>query len=90
MLTNYEHQNLIVEIIEHLTRNDAEKDQWHALFRDIDKNKGQIMFSVIQSQTKKDSIFTLMKVDDESKLKSAGVLLHGVKTIIEENKDGGF
>lgn len=75
-ITNYEHQNLIVEIIEHLTRNDAEKDQWHALFRDIDKNKGQIMFSAIQSQTKKDSIFTLMKVDDESKLKAIAELVN--------------
>ena len=33
---------------------------------------------------------TVKLLDDESKLKSAGVLLHGVKTIIEENKDGGF
>ena len=75
-ITNYEHQKLIVEIVEHLTRNDVENEHWHALFRDIDKNKGQIMFSVIQSQTKKDSIFALMKVDDESKLKAIAELVN--------------
>lgn len=75
-ITYYEHQKLIVEIIEHLTRNDVENEQWHALFRDIEKNKGQIMFSVIQSQTKKDSIFALMKVDDENKLKAIAELVN--------------
>lgn len=75
-ITNYEHQKLIVEIVEHLTHNNVENEHWHALFRDIDKNKGQIMFSVIQSQTKKDSIFALMKVDDENKLKAIANLVN--------------
>lgn len=75
-ITAYEHQKLIVEIIEKLTSGGIEREQWHALFGDIDKNKGQIMFSVIQSQTKKDSIFALMKVEDDSKLKAIADLVN--------------
>lgn len=75
-ITTYEHQKLIVEIIEKLTSGGIERELWHALFGDIDKNKGQIMFSVIQSQTKKDSIFALMKVEDDSKLKAIADLVN--------------
>lgn len=75
LITTYEHQKLIVEIIEKLTSGGIERELWHALFGDIDKNKGQIMFSVIQSQTKKDSIFALMKVEDDSKLKAIADLV---------------
>lgn len=75
-ITAYEHQKLIVEIIEKLTSGGKESELWHALFGDIDKNKGQIMFSVIQSQTKKDSIFALMKVEDDSKLKAIADLVN--------------
>ena len=75
-ITAYEHQKLIVEIIEKLTSNGKERELWHALFGDIDRNKGQIMFSVIQSQTKKDSIFALMKVEDDSKLKAIAELVN--------------
>ena len=75
-ITTYEHQKLIVEIIEKLTNGGIESEQWHALFSDIDNKKGQIMFSIIQSQTKKDSIFTLMKVEDDSKLKAIANLVN--------------
>lgn len=75
-ITEYEHQKLIVEIIEKLTSGGSEFSLWSALFGDIDKNKGQIMFSVIQSQTKKDSIFALMKVEDDSKLKAIADLVN--------------
>ncbi len=75
-ITAYEHQKLIVEIIEKLTSGGIERELWHALFGDIDRNKGQIMFSVIQSQTKKDSIFALMKVEDDSKLKAIADLVN--------------
>lgn len=75
-ITAYEHQKLIVEIIEKLTSAGIESELWHTLFGDIDKNKGQIMFSVIQSQTKKDSIFALMKVEDDSKLKAIADLVN--------------
>ena len=74
-IKDYIHQKLIVEIVEHLTRDVSEREQWRALFSDIDKNKGQIMFSVIESQTKKDSIFALMKVDDDRKLKTIAELM---------------
>lgn len=75
-ITAYEHQKLIVEIIEKLTSGGIERELWHVLFGDIDRNKGQIMFSVIQSQTKKDSIFALMKVEDDSKLKAIAELVN--------------
>lgn len=88
-ITNYEHQKLIVEIVEHLTHNGTERELWHTLFSDIDKNKGQIMFSVIQSQTKKDSIFALMKVDDEGKLKTIAELVSNpdFENILKISKD---
>lgn len=72
-ITTYEHQKLIVEIVENITSGkDATK--WSALFGDLDSHKGQIMFSVIQSQTKKDSIFTIMKIEDDKKLKAIAEL----------------
>lgn len=68
-ITNYDKQNLIVEIIEKLSSNGEEGKLWKRLFSDIDDHKGQIMFSIIQSQSKKESIFQIMKVKDDSRLK---------------------
>lgn len=68
-ITNYEHEKLIVEIIEKMTISGQEGRRWSHLFTDIDNHKGQIMFSVIQSQTKRDSIFQIMKLEDDAKLK---------------------
>jgi hypothetical protein len=68
-ITNYEKQNLIVEIIEKLSSSNEEEKLWKKLFSDIDDHKGQIMFSIIQSQSKKESIFQIMKVKDDNRLK---------------------
>lgn len=72
-ITKYDHENLIVEIIQSITSG-ADAAKWKALFGDLDAHKGQIMFSVIQSQTKKDSIFTIMKIKDDNKLKTIAEL----------------
>ena len=52
-----------------MTINGQEGRRWSHLFTYIDNHKGQIMFSVIQSQTKRDSIFQIMKLEDDAKLK---------------------
>ena len=58
----------------------------HYVSENLSKETG-VMF--LKTEENKGAL-TVKLLDDESKLKSAGVLLHGVKTIIEENKDGGF
>jgi hypothetical protein len=44
------------------------------MFGDIDAHKGQLMFSIIKSQSKRDSIFQIMKVDDDIRLKKIAEL----------------
>lgn len=86
-LSNYEHENLIVEIIENFTSG-SETDKWKKLFADIDAHKGQLMFSVIQSQTKKNSIFKIMKIEDEKRLKAIAELANDprMEEIIEAGR----
>lgn len=79
-ITTYEHQKLIVEIVENITSG-ADTAKWKSLFGDLDAHKGQIMFSVIQSQTKKDSIFTIMKIEDDSKLKAIAELANDPRMV---------
>lgn len=73
-ITTYTHRHLVIEIIKHLTTDDKDTPKWHALFKDIDAHKGQLTFSVINSQTKKDSIFSLIQVEDEQKLQQIAEL----------------
>ena len=68
-LDGYEHKNLIVEIIRHLTATDAESENWKRLFSDINSNKGQLMFSTLVDQSKKDSLFSLIEIEDANRLK---------------------
>lgn len=44
------------------------------MFKDIDAHKGQLTFSVITSQAKKDSIFSIIQVEDEQKLQQIAEL----------------
>ena len=73
-ITTYTHRQLIIEIIKHLTTNDEDTPKWSALFKDIDAHKGQLTFSVITSQAKKDSIFSIIQVEDEQKLQQIAEL----------------
>ena len=68
-LDGYEHKNLIVEIIRHLTAAGAESENWKRLFSDINSNKGQLMFSTLVDQSKKDSLFSLIEIEDANRLK---------------------
>ena len=68
-LDGYEHKNIIVEIIRHLTATGAESENWKRLFSDINSNKGQLMFSTLVDQSKKDSLFSLIEIEDANRLK---------------------
>ena len=68
-LNGCDFKNQIVEIINHLTTEGSERDQWKRLFTDIDNNKGQLMLSTLQDQARKDSLFSLIQIEDAAKLK---------------------
>lgn len=68
-ISKYKHKNHIIDIIKHLTAHSAEREKWAKLFSDIDREKGQLMFSTMEDQSKKDSIFTLIQIEDTEKLK---------------------
>lgn len=68
-LNGCEFKNQIVEIINHLTTEGTEREQWKRLFTDIDNNKGQLMLSTLQDQARKDSLFSLIQIEDANKLK---------------------
>lgn len=87
-LNGYEHKGLIVEIIKHLTTAGDECEQWKKLFAEIEKNKGQLMFSTLVEQTKKDSLFSLIQIEDEERLKLVAELAKEPKLvqIYEEGK----
>lgn len=68
-LDGYEHKGLIVEIIKHLTTAEPESENWMSLFSEIDNKKGQLMFSTLVEQSKKDSLFSLIQIEDEERLK---------------------
>ena len=73
-ITTYPHRQLVIEIIKHLTTNDEDTPKWSALFKNIDAHKGQLTFSVITNQAKKDSIFSIIQVEDEQKLQQIAEL----------------
>lgn len=64
-----QHQKLFVEIIEKLN-DQGDEENWRSLFDSINKIKAQLMLSVINSPQKRESIFQIMKVQDETKLKA--------------------
>lgn len=68
-LNGFAFKNQIVEIINHLTTEGSEQLQWKRLFTDIDNNKGQLMLSTLQDQARKDSLFSLIQIEDASKLR---------------------
>lgn len=68
-ISKYKHKNHIIDVIKHLTAHSAEREKWAKLFSDIDREKGQLMFSTMEDQSKKDSIFTLVQIEDADKLK---------------------
>ncbi|MCY1636588.1 sacsin N-terminal ATP-binding-like domain-containing protein [Marinifilum sp. D737] len=65
---NHPHQKLIIEIIE-LLNDENDGSVWRNLFGTINSIKAQLMLSVINSPQKRESIFQIMKVQDETKLK---------------------
>lgn len=80
-------QKLFIEIIEKLS--DQKEDViWKSLFDSINKIKAQLMLSVINSPQKRESIFQLMKVQDEGKLKAIAELSESdnLERIIELGK----
>lgn len=86
-IENYPHQKLIIEIIELL--NDKREDTtWRSLFGTINKIKAQLMLSVINSPQKRESIFQIMKVQDENKLYAIAELskMDNFERIIELGK----
>lgn len=67
-LTGYEHKSQIVEIIKHFTANSEDAEIWKRLFPEIESNKGQLMFSTLEDQSKKDSLFSLIEIEDAHRL----------------------
>lgn len=67
-LTGYEHKSQIVEIIKHFTANREDAEIWKRLFPEIESNKGQLMFSTLEDQSKKDSLFSLIEIEDAHRL----------------------
>lgn len=67
-LNGYEHKSQIVEIIKHFTVNSKDAEIWKRLFPEIESNKGQLMFSTLEDQSKKDSLFTLIEIEDAHRL----------------------
>lgn len=67
-LSGYKHLGLITEIIKHFATTGEECERWKRLFPDIDSNKGQLMFSTLKDQTKKDSLFSLIEIEDAGRL----------------------
>lgn len=61
------HQNKYIEIIERFNNNE-DGEKWKGLFSIIYQIRPYLMLSVIDSPKKQDSIFTIMKVEDETKL----------------------
>ena len=84
---NHPHQELIIEIIELLNDNN-EGLNWRSLFDTINTIKAQLMLSVINSPQKRESIFQIMKVQDEKKLNAIAELskLDNFERIIELGK----
>lgn len=56
------------QILDIIARQDND-NYWVSLFREIDSSKATILLSVIQDKEKKDSIFSLIRVNDAKKLK---------------------
>lgn len=84
---NHPHQKLIIEIIERLN-DETEGSIWRKLFATINSIKAQLMLSVINSPQKRESIFQIMKVQDEKKLNAIAELskLENFERIIELGK----
>lgn len=57
------------QILDIIARQDKD-GYWVSLFGEIDASKGSILLSVIQDKEKKDSIFSLIRVNDTKKLKT--------------------
>lgn len=67
------HQNLYIEIIERFNSKE-EGVKWRELFSLIFHIRPLLMLSVIDSPQKQDSIFSIMKVEDETKLQKIAEL----------------
>lgn len=86
-IANNQHQKLIIEIIE-LLNDETESAIWRKLFDTINSIKAQLMLSVINSPQKRESIFQIMKVQDEKKLNAIAELskLDNFERIVELGK----
>jgi hypothetical protein len=86
-IENNPHQKLIIEIIE-LLNDKKEGPIWRKLFATINNIRAQLMLSVINSPQKCESIFQIMKVQDEKKLNLIAELskIDNLEHIIELGK----
>lgn len=62
------HQKLFIEIIEKFSNSET-GTKWKELFNIINTHKATMMLSIMDNPLKKESIFSIMKVQEESKLK---------------------
>lgn len=67
------------EILDIIAKQD-ENDYWVSLFGEINSSKANILLSVIEDKEKKDSLFSLIRVNDTKKLKA----------LAEVAEDGNF
>lgn len=75
-ITNYKHQKLIVEIIHNILPGKPDSAKWKKLFTELDGHKAEIMLSKIQSPEIKDSIFSIVMVEDVKKLDQLASLIN--------------
>lgn len=80
-LSGYKHLGLITEIIKHFTSSGEDSEQWRRLFPDIETNKGQLMFSTLEDQAKKDSLFSLIEIEDAERLQLVAKLAKEPKLV---------
>lgn len=68
-ISDYKYRNLVIEIIQNLT-----DENWKQLFPSFEHDKATMMMSIIENEEKKESIFRIMKVEDQAKLKTIAEL----------------
>ena len=88
-ITNYAHQKLIVEIIHNILPGKPDSGKWRKLFTELDGHKAEIMLSKIQSPEIKDSIFSIVMVEDSDKLNQLASLINNpdFEQIIKKGKE---
>ena len=68
-IENHPHSEQLLEIIEYISDGEIGKI-WKSYFPTISPIRANLMLSVVTSPTKKDSIFKLVRLKDEERLKT--------------------